>query len=190
MTTALPTGTLDERLQPVKATRVESRGAIERDSGQPNENIDVLVLPRERHRASTAEREPVASAKDASASAIGWVERYLHQIVRSAVRQELTLLVSSAATVAPGETTEYLTIARAAKIADVHPCTIREWIKSGGLTAYRCGSRGYRIRRADLDTHLTITSAEPTREEINDRVATILAKRRTKHRATRGGDRG
>jgi excisionase family DNA binding protein len=136
-------------------------------------------LPREFGGSPSIGHDPVATAK--GVSAIAWVERYLSDLVRAAVRQELA--ESRTATAMPNQPSEYLTIARAAEVADVHPCTIREWIKGGTLKAYRCGTRGYRILRNDLDAHLTLETADPTTEEISGRVDAIFAKHRTSCRA-------
>jgi excisionase family DNA binding protein len=102
--------------------------------------------------------------------------------VRAAVREELSVALSSpsAKTSAPSE---YLTIARAAEVADVHACTVREWIKLGSLKAYRCGGRGYRILRSDLDACLTVEATDPTTQEISEQVDALLIKRRQKRRA-------
>ena len=135
MHTTLRPGTLDERPEPVKAPRVETRGANDNAPSKPNGSNSLVALSRELARGQGWERDPRASAKDASASALGWVERYIYEIVRAAVREELSLAVSSpsAKSAAPSE---YLTITRAAEIADVHACTIREWIKNGSLKSY------------------------------------------------------
>jgi excisionase family DNA binding protein len=110
------------------------------------------------------------------------VERYIYEIVRAAVREELTLAVSSPLTKTSAPS-EYLTIARAAEVADVHACTIREWIKNGSLKSYRCGGRGYRILRSDLDACLTVEAADPSAQEISDHVDALLMRRRRKRQA-------
>jgi excisionase family DNA binding protein len=182
MDTTLRPGTLDERPEPVKAPRVETRSANDNAPSKPNDSHSLVALSRELARGSGWERDPRTSAKDASASALGWVERYIYEIVRAAVREELSLAVASPAA-KPAAPTEYLTITRAAEVADVHACTIRDWIKNGSLKAYRCGGRGYRILRSDLDAALTVETTNPTTQEISEQVDALFTKRRHKRRA-------
>jgi excisionase family DNA binding protein len=129
--------------------------------------------------------EGIAALPGTPTTSRGSVEAYFSEMVRSVVREELAAVTAPARASLPSASTpsEYLTIARAAEVADVHPCTIREWIKVGSLKAYRCGSRGYRILRSELDARLTSQMADPTNEQIRDRVDAILAKRRFKRRA-------
>ncbi|WP_314431660.1 helix-turn-helix domain-containing protein [Microbacterium lacticum] len=47
-----------------------------------------------------------------------------------------------------------LDIPAAAALAGRHPNTIRTWVRSGLLPAYRVGPRDIRIRRDDLDAVL------------------------------------
>lgn len=51
--------------------------------------------------------------------------------------------------------TDDLNIPAAAAIADRHPNTIRTWVRTGLLPAYRIGPRDIRIRRDDLDAVLS-----------------------------------
>jgi excisionase family DNA binding protein len=51
---------------------------------------------------------------------------------------------------------ELVSIAEAAKLADVHPRTIRRRIADGTLTAYKLGPRLIRIDIAELDSLLTL----------------------------------
>ncbi len=44
----------------------------------------------------------------------------------------------------------FITVAEAAKRCDVHPQTIRRWIKEGVLQGYRVGPRNLRVRTSDL----------------------------------------
>lgn len=44
----------------------------------------------------------------------------------------------------------YLTVAQAAEALGVHPSTIRRWIDSGRLRAFRLGPKRIAIRRPDL----------------------------------------
>src|SRR5438093_12934656 len=47
--------------------------------------------------------------------------------------------------------TSYLTIDQAAREVGVHPSTIRRWIDSGLLTAYRVGPKRLRIKSSDVE---------------------------------------
>jgi excisionase family DNA binding protein len=46
---------------------------------------------------------------------------------------------------------EYLTIAEAAALLKVSKSTVRRWIEAGTLPAYRVGSRGVRLKRAEME---------------------------------------
>ena len=48
-----------------------------------------------------------------------------------------------------------LTIEGAADMLAVHPRTIRRYISSGDLPAYRIGTRHIRVRTSDVDALLT-----------------------------------
>ena len=48
---------------------------------------------------------------------------------------------------------QQLTVEEVAEELRVHPETVRQWIRDGGLDAFDTG-RGYRISRADLDTFI------------------------------------
>ena len=47
----------------------------------------------------------------------------------------------------------YLSTTHAAKYADVHPQTIRQWVRCGYLNEYRAGKH-LRIKVAELDEYL------------------------------------
>jgi excisionase family DNA binding protein len=61
--------------------------------------------------------------------------------------------MSSKRTVVPSRV--LVSIAEAAKLADVHPRTVRRRIADGTLTAYKLGPRLIRIDAAQLDSLLT-----------------------------------
>lgn len=56
-----------------------------------------------------------------------------------------------ASTAMPDGIESRLSIEQAAQLYDVHPATVRRWIASGRLPAYRVG-RLVRIKASDLDT--------------------------------------
>ena len=153
-----------------RSSRQEIVGPVDAPSAErPGRSIQLQAV-------TTLATAPAATAASSS------FESFFAEIVWTVVREEL------AAMAPPAEPTkqpaaEYLTIARAADVASVHPCTVRAWIKDGSLHAYRCGGRGYRILRSDLDARLTVAEADPTNEQIRGRVDAILAKQRAKRRA-------
>ena len=50
---------------------------------------------------------------------------------------------------------EWLTVQDIARLLNVHPETVRRWVRSGQLKGRAFGGRtGYRIRRAELDRFL------------------------------------
>lgn len=155
------------------------------DASDRQEIVGPVRETSEPRRGHAIQLQAVATIASGAATSTRSFEAFFTEIVRSAVRQELAAvaLTTTAASPPARMPSEYLTIARAAEIADVHPCTIREWIKDSSLKAYRCGGRGYRILRSDLDTRLTVDAADPTNEQIRGRVDAILAKRRAKRRA-------
>ncbi len=56
----------------------------------------------------------------------------------------------------------WLTVAQAAEIAQVHPETLREWLRNGKVPGNLISRRaGYRIRQTDLERFL---SGEPATE--------------------------
>ena len=55
---------------------------------------------------------------------------------------------------------EYVTVAEAAKLLEVHPSSIRRWIDSGDLPAHRVGQRRILVKRAELTKMITPARAE------------------------------
>ena len=82
--------------------------------------------------------------------------------VRRVVREELARR--------PGAD-EYLSIARAAQVADVAPATVRDWIAQGKLRRYQAG-RELRVRRAELDQFMAehTDGRAPSPEQEADRL--------------------
>jgi excisionase family DNA binding protein len=51
---------------------------------------------------------------------------------------------------------QWLTVAQAADILQIHPETLREWLRSGRIPATLLSRRaGYRIRASDLEAFLS-----------------------------------
>jgi excisionase family DNA binding protein len=78
------------------------------------------------------------------------VREVVHEEIRSALDERTTSLRNANASGADGG---YLSLSRAAKLADVAPGTLRRWIKEGRLPSQRAG-RVYRVSRTDLETFL------------------------------------
>jgi excisionase family DNA binding protein len=77
----------------------------------------------------------------------------LVKLVEDAVRRALKEHVP--------QTTEdiYLSVARAADVAEVNPATVRKWVEEGRLGRYRAG-RELRVKRSELDRLLATGWAE------------------------------
>src|SRR5262249_47841992 len=73
---------------------------------------------------------------------------------------------------------EYLSVQSAAALAEVHPDTVRAWVKAGRLTEYRAG-RELRILGSDLRRFLAAGGANGHHETPEEEAATILARRRS-----------
>lgn len=56
---------------------------------------------------------------------------------------------------------EYLTVAEAAALLKVSKSTIWRWIDAGTLPAYRVGSRGVRLKRAEVEQVVTPLLGKP-----------------------------
>ena len=84
------------------------------------------------------------------------------RLVRDLVRAELEAARAPA---------EFLSVQRAAEVADVAAGTIRRWIREGRIEGHRAG-RVLRVKRADLEALLAAGGArrhELTPEELADR---------------------
>jgi excisionase family DNA binding protein len=71
----------------------------------------------------------------------------------------------------------YLSVQKAATLAEVHPDTIRAWVKDGRLVAHRAGC-GLRIRRDDLRRFLEGGGPQKNRPTPEEDADAILARRR------------
>lgn len=72
----------------------------------------------------------------------------------------------------------YLSTAKAAKIADVTPDTIREWVQAGDLKRYGAGQ--LRIKASDLTALLERRKLKVVPEDEIERQASDLVRRLTK----------
>lgn len=83
----------------------------------------------------------------------------LRALIAEVVREE----IAKALAAAKPSNDEYLSAAAAAKVAGVHPATIRSWVRDGRLPEHRAGNR-VRVSRADLEELLR---AGPRRAEAD-----------------------
>ncbi len=117
------------------------------------------------------------------------IDLALRALIRDVVREELRAHATrrSGADAPPTSTATgdvaYVSTRRAAQIADVHPATIRDWVRRGLLQEHRAG-RGLRVRCAEL--HALMDRFKKGTGEVVDldaRADEILSKSR--RRATR-----
>ncbi len=88
----------------------------------------------------------------------------LRAIIRDLIREE---------TPKP-EPKEYLSTEEAAAFASVRPATIRRWIRTGQIVGYRAG-RLIRVRRVDLERHMSPAIVPDTRESPEEMAARALS---------------
>jgi len=96
-------------------------------------------------------------------------EALVRRLVRDAVREELTAFAQTPGALRNGDDV-YLSVAKAARVADVAPGTIRAWIRSGRLTSKRAG-RVLRISRAELEQFMSGAPTGSRGIDIKQRVA-------------------
>ncbi len=68
----------------------------------------------------------------------------------------------------------YISIAKAAEIADTHPATIRAWIRSGQLPSGRTG-RHYKVLRSDVMKLISAAHKPDATVDAQKRIAEIIA---------------
>jgi excisionase family DNA binding protein len=102
--------------------------------------------------------------------------RLVRQEVRAAVNEVLGPVLEQVRTGAAANVA-YLSVERAAGVAEVHPDTIRAWVKAGRLPEHRAG-RELRIRRDELHRFLDRVADGDVRPTVEDEAAMILARRR------------
>jgi excisionase family DNA binding protein len=107
----------------------------------------------------------------------GVVDDSLRQLVRDTVRQvlreELVPLTRRNAGALPVGDDGYLSVTKAARLADVAPGTIRAWIRAGRLTAQHAG-RVIRISRSELAQFMAGASTGPRGVETERRAAHLF----------------
>ncbi len=101
------------------------------------------------------------------------IRAIVREEVRAALREALAD-VGRALTPVPAED-GYLSVEKAAELAEVHPDTIRGWVKAGRLPRHHAG-RELRVRRSELHAFLSAAPNERATPEVE--AAGILARRR------------
>lgn len=98
----------------------------------------------------------------------GQLDYVLRELVRDVVREELRIALAEArprqAANVNTPADSYLSVAKAAKVADLAPNTIRTWIRDGQLAGHRAG-RVLRVKRSDLESFLAVV---PTKHKVID----------------------
>ena len=100
--------------------------------------------------------------------------------LRNVLRSELPALLTGCggAAIQGQDTPRYLTTDETAKIANVNPETVREWVRAGTLHEHRAG-RLLRIRLDELERYLSRSqvATKITGADLEDR-ATSLVRRK------------
>lgn len=109
------------------------------------------------------------------------IEDAIDARVRVAVREEMRGVMREVlAELKPIASGDYLSVVEAARIAGVHPETIRLWIRAGRLPRHKSG-REWRVMRAELDAFLKAGDKPPASADTPEERATAILNR------TRGG---
>jgi excisionase family DNA binding protein len=103
----------------------------------------------------------------------GQLRQLVRDTVREVLREELAPLAHRNSTFVRGLDEGYLSVAKAARMADVAPGTIRAWIRAGRLTAKRAG-RVLRVSRPELAQFMAGTPTGPRGEETKQRAAHLF----------------
>jgi excisionase family DNA binding protein len=103
----------------------------------------------------------------------GPLRQLVRETVREVLREELAPLAHRNSTLVSGADESYLSVAKAARVADVAPGTIRAWIRAGRLTVKRAG-RVLRVSRRELAQFMAGTPTGPRGEETKQRAAHLF----------------
>lgn len=107
----------------------------------------------------------------------------IDEVVRAAVadevRKALEEIRSMVAESVRGAATDdgYMSVEKAAEFAEVHPDTIRGWVKAGKLPEHRAG-RELRLLRSELRAFMNADVANGPRQSAEDEAGRILSRRR------------
>src|SRR5688500_10841546 len=102
----------------------------------------------------------------------GPLRQLVRETVREVLREGLAPLTRNAGL--PTEADDgYLSVAKAARVADVAPGTIRAWIRTGRLTAKHAG-RVLRVSRRELAQFMAGASSGPNVAEAKKRATHLF----------------
>lgn len=92
--------------------------------------------------------------------------------VRDVLREELQVLLQDRGGIR-NAAEAYLSIAKAARVADVAPGTVRAWIRSGRVESRRAG-RVLRVSRTELERFMALQPSEAQRQTISRRADAMV----------------
>ena len=116
-----------------------------------------------------------------SASTLGTLDQVFRAAVREVVREEVRAALDRHQHTTPAPAAEahdddvYVTVQRAAKIADVHPSTVRTFLREGALTRYAAGDSP-RVKLSELHAYLARKAGNDQRIDL-DKLATEILDR-------------
>ena len=117
-----------------------------------------------------------ASSPHSAAMTAPTIEALVRQLVREAVQEAFRNQTAADSLQPRNSADRYLSVAKAANVADVAPGTIRAWIRSGRLEARRAG-RVLRVSRAELERFMAGEPGKTQRAETQRRAAQLLGRR-------------
>jgi excisionase family DNA binding protein len=97
----------------------------------------------------------------------------LLELMRLSVREEVRAAFAEARPANGGDREAYVSPKRAAELTGMAEWTIRDWIRTGRLKAYKAG-RMWRIKREDLDAMLARGGVE--RSDVKEEARAIVAR--------------
>ena len=103
----------------------------------------------------------------------------LEETIRDAVRAEVGKLLTELRRLMAERIAEdrYLSVRAAADHCEVHPDTIRSWIKAGQLAEHHAG-RELRVRLSDHERFMTIGTRRNSRPSVEEEAENILSRSR------------
>ena len=101
------------------------------------------------------------------------LRQLIRETVREVLREELAALTRRNAGPSAGSDDGFVSVTKAARVADVAPGTIRAWIRQGRLTAQHAG-RVLRISRRELAQFMAGAPTGPSGAETERRAAHLF----------------
>jgi excisionase family DNA binding protein len=102
----------------------------------------------------------------------GPLRQLVRETVREVLREELAPIIRNAG-LPTGQDDGYLSVAKAARLADVAPGTVRAWIRAGTLTAKHAG-RVLRVSRRELAQFMARAASGPNGAEAQKRASHLF----------------